>query len=414
MAGVTYLIAQHGTSLYGVTWDGTSAIASFGTAIKTGLTASSKLRSAVWKDSILFTNGVDNPFKWDGTTVADIGGSPPKSHIIKIYASRAWLVDAANPNQVRYSDLENFDSWPALNVILVRDSDGDFITGLSPQSGGLVIFKNNSVQSLYGSNRQNFRLDDPFSWSVGAVGYDAVLDDGIFMAKDNWYQFSLSNYENVPETHTPYLDALTTTQKSAGFSAAQGSEGRYYFLAGTDIVVFDSKYRGATSWDDLNAQCFLVADSEGFAGDLLVGDATAGIVYKLTGSDDAGTGIETIVKTGYTDQGTEQDKVWRYFLPDIDIIVSTAVADFSYTFDIDYQDMVGSQTRNVSRGEDFLVWDTGTWDNFDWGDTTNYTRSSDPFWLHNARGRYVSHSIRAVDRIRFKGYSAKYMVVGRI
>ena len=144
MAGVNYLIAQHGTSLYGVTWDGASTIASFGTAIKTGLTAASKLRSVVWKDNILFTNGVDNPFKWDGTTVADISGSPPKSHIIKIYASRAWLVDAANPNQVRYSDLENFDSWPALNVILVRDNDGDFIRGLSPQSGGLVIFKNNS------------------------------------------------------------------------------------------------------------------------------------------------------------------------------------------------------------------------------------------------------------------------------
>lgn len=148
-SGTQYLVVQHGTSLYSVSWNGTDTIASFGAAIKTGLTAAAKLRGVVWKDKLILTNGVDTPFTYDGTTCSDLA-TAPVSQIFKVYANKLW---GFTNNLLKFSALEDPTSWDALDVIKVRDADGDTITGISPQVGGLVIFKRNSVFTLYGTTR---------------------------------------------------------------------------------------------------------------------------------------------------------------------------------------------------------------------------------------------------------------------
>jgi len=155
-AGVTKLLVQAGTVMYVATYDGSTQIGSF-TSLATGLNAA-KFRSASWKNKLFLTNGVDNVKSYDGTTWADLGGSPPKSEVIKVYGGRMYLVDVANPNQLRFSDLENPIVWNALNLINIRSGDNDSIVGISPQSGGLVIFKNNSIWTLYGTSLSTFKL----------------------------------------------------------------------------------------------------------------------------------------------------------------------------------------------------------------------------------------------------------------
>jgi hypothetical protein len=408
--GSNYLVVQHGTSLYSYAWDGSSQFSSFGTAIKTGLAAGKKLRGGVWKDNLILTNGTDNIFRFDGAACTDLLGTPPKSFLMAFYAGRMFVVDVANPNWIRFSDLESYDSWPVLNLIKVRDADGDFITGLSSQSGGMVIAKNKAIWTLYGTNKENMRLTDGPTAEVGCTSFDGMLDQGVMVAKDNWYTFNLSGAESLPETHSALLDILTATQQTQIIGQAQVSKQRgYYHLPNEEIVVFDAKRNAITSWTGLNVGCMAQANAEGDEGALLIGDADNGYIYQLTGNDDDGTAIDTVWKTAFDDMKQWREKEWAYFKPEIDILDETGTYEIYVKFNLDYSALKGLTSFTGSL-LDFLEWGTDNWGEAYWG--TGNESLDEPYWIEGARGDRISFEIKTGNRIRIKGYDTRYRAAG--
>lgn len=414
--GDQWLLAQYDTSLYAVAWDGDDTISSWGTAIKTGLTANSKLRSVVWKNNIYFTNGTENPFSFDGTTVADISGSPPKSYIIKIYAGRMWLVDAANPNQIRFSDLENPAVWNALNVIKVRDADGDRITGLAPVSGGMAIMKRNSVYPLYGTNIDNIRLGEAISRYVGNQGYDTYIDDGVFLGKDNIYRFSLSEVTPISDTHATLIQSQPDYIKQAAVMVAHPIESRALLKLGDGddtVMCIEGRYNGAiTRWRGQNIGCFCVCDDKTDGGSLLFGDADAGLVYKYTGTTDNGTAIVTDIKTGYEMHGSSREKEWRYFEPELELFASGGYL-VNIVVDVDRDRVSSSQAAAGSVGlTQSLIWETGKWDENYWQTERRIVKKK--FWLHTMRGDRCAFNVISGNPFRFMGYWTRYREVGNL
>lgn len=406
--GSKYLVVQHGTSLYAAAWDGASQIADFGTAVKTGLTASKPLAGVVWKDQLILTNGADVAFRFDGTACTNLGGTPPLSKIVKVYASRLWLVDVANPNQIRYCDLENYDSWPALNIIKLRDGDGDFITALSPQTGGLLLVKNRSIWPLYGTDSATIRIPEPIS-SIGCPAGGAFLDEGLFLGLDNWYWASLAGIEPLPETHTPLLGRLTAAQKAAVFAVGLPEERKALFALPDEVVVMDGKYNGITTWTDLNAACFAAAKAAGDAGTLLIGDKTVGQVYALTNeANDDGTAIQTFIKLSYLDYGSPREKVWRSFLPTLQVLGEAANYEIFARYDVDRRALTG-QTSFAGDLPNYLEWGEDAWGEAVWGTGSDL---KEPYWLHGIRGDTVSFELRTDNRISLKGYEVKYRLAG--
>lgn len=407
--GTNYLVAQHSTNLYSQSWDGSSAI-TWGAAVKSSLNAA-KLYGVVWKDVLILSNGVDNPFKWDGTTATDLGGTPPKLLYIKEYAGRLWGVDAANPNYIRFSDLEDYDVWPATNLIKVRDGDGDFITGLSPQTGGLIITKNKKVFPMYGTNKDNIDLPGPFPEAVGCVAPDALLDEGLLLSQDTLYPFSLNGIGSPITTHKPLIGLLTAAEKVSSFAVAIPNKSRAVITFGNSGTLnLDSTNQGVTTWSGLNAGCYAVCDAEGDDGSLLIGDATNGFVYKLDNeTNDDGAEIVTDIETAYLHHDTHREKAWRYFKPTLEPVDEADVLLY-LKHDIDYSETAGLFGVNKT-SVDFLDWGVDEWGTGVWGIGS---KIEDYYWLHDARGNRISFGITTGNRIKFLGFVTKYREVGPI
>ena len=411
--GSKYLVVQHGTSLYATEWDGATPFETFGTAVKSGLTANAKLRGVVWKDNLLLTNGVDNPFRFDGTSCTDLAGTPPKSKVIAIYGSRVWFVDEAYPSQIRFSGLEDFDTWDALDLIKIRDADGDRIRNLLPQNGGLVILKDSSAWVLYGTSRFDIRVStSPLADFIGSASFDGAINYGLFLGQDNLYTVSLNALEPMPETHTPLIERLTAAQKAAVVAGVHPLTRRALFHLPTGAtIVADFKYNAITQWLGLNASCFAVASAAGDDGALLIGDASNGLVYRLAGDDDDdGAAIDTFIKESYRDYDTPRQKVWRYFKPDIDLLTAGDNYDVLLKYDVDYKRFSNLEIQGGPL-DNTLVWDGGDWDAQEWGPGVT---AVEPFWLHQARGQRISFELRTAGRIRFRGYTTKFREAGAI
>lgn len=410
--GSAYLVALHGTTLYAGTWAGGTAAVTFA-SIKTGLSATAPLRGVVWKDNLILTNGVDNPFRYDGSTCTDLSGTPPKSAQVKVYASRLFFVDAANPNWLRWSGLESFDTWDALDVINVRDNDGDQITGLAPMPGGIVIFKRNSAWTLYGNSKDDMQLVQ-LSDSVGCVAPDSIIDDGVMLSYDNLWKFTLSGLQEFPQTHKSLISILTGSQRQAVKGMSVPYEKRMVWMLPNLCLNFEGATGGMTTWTDINAGALSCATGAADDGSLLIGDATNGIVYALNNeNDDDGTDFFTEFWLPATDLGSTRDKVWRIFEPEISVLTG-ANPDGTATLTLKY---------NVDRGEkqnwyqpattatDPLVFSSGDdWDAKVWGPSNTSLR-----WpMHNARGRRCSLRLASNSRIKFEGYSIMFREAGKL
>jgi|LGVF01.2.fsa_nt_gb hypothetical protein len=396
--GSRFLVVQHNTSLWAAAWDGESTVSTW-SEVQTGLTTA-KLSAVVWKDNLILGNGSNYMFRFNGVSCANLGGSPPKMKIFTIYAGRIWGIDADNPSNFRFCELEDYDLWPALNIVRVRDQDGDVCRGLHPIDGGLVILKDTSVWPLYGTNIDNLRLGTtPLIDTAGCVSNEGSIP-GVFFGAKNLYTFGIAEVSEAAPTHTPIFDALTDAEKRAVIVGLQPTFKRALFhIPAKDLtLVADGKHSCITTWEGLNANCFACADGEGDDGRLILGDATTGDIYMLTGSNDAGTPITTLIKTPYNDFGSRNNKIFRRIAPDLTMLTEEAYSIVT-TLDLDFRSSTVSQTDSGTAVNE-SGWDGDFWSTSVWG---TKDRLDLEFWLHDQTGKKASIEVQSSSRCVLSG-----------
>lgn len=417
--GTVYVVAHHETSLYAVEWDGVASI-TFGAAVKTGV-GTEPLRGEVWKDVLILANGTVNPFYFDGAICTDLGGTPPNFAIFTVYANRLWVVDSTAPNIIRWSGLENYDSWDVLDILKVRDADGDGITGLSRQPGGLVITKNQSVWPLYGTNRDNLRLGPtPIEENAGCVASRTLMNvgnSGLFVGDNGFYTFDLTRVVPAFHTHRDVIKSLSKVERDLCFAVAHPSDRRAYINLGngSTLAIIEQQdissgqtYYAMFTWRGLNAGCFAIASAPGYSGDLMIGDATVGDIYILNNNvDDDGAGIITIIKTAYNDHGSVIKKVWRRCDPEIEL-VNAGQYLYEMSHDVDYKRLTGLELYQQIEDKT-LDWGNDNWGESFWG--FNRERVSEPYFIE-PRGHRISFGVKTANRIKFLGYTTKYRETG--
>lgn len=413
-SGTQYLVVQHDTSLYAPTWDGSATLTTLGTAIATGLNAA-KFRSKVWKDQIILTNGSDNVKTFNGTTFTDLGGSPPKSKWITIYANKLWLGDVSNPNFLRFSGVEDPASWDALDVIKVRTADGDTITGTASVPGGLVIFKKNSVFPLYGNTRDNIRVGEPISNYIGCCGFDAYTEDGLFVGRDNLYRFDLSSVTPLSQTHNRiFTDAGIGVLDDAIVQSFPREMMVVCHIpnASKDAIIVDARKGGITRWRGLNIGSMCITDDKVDPADLIIGDATTAQIYKYYGDNDDGTKINWEIRSKHFNNDTQREKVWRFIQTEVEYLEGTSYAAY-VTADTDFETITESLTIDgdleTSTG---LIWGTGLWGAEKWG--SSRVKIRDRFFFNLLRGTFASFKFIGTQRIRFQGLTSRYREVGNL
>lgn len=105
-------------------------------------------------DLLFFTNGTDNVFSYDGTSITDEGDTntdPPKAKCLAYFKNRLWAANTTtNPDYVWYSDSiapQTFNR--STNVFKVATGDSTGVTNMIPfQDSSLIIFKERSIHEL--------------------------------------------------------------------------------------------------------------------------------------------------------------------------------------------------------------------------------------------------------------------------
>lgn len=139
----------------------------------------------------IIVNATDTSvLKWDGTTLATLGGSPVNGSCIAVMKDRVYI---AKDNYVYFSDVADPEKWAAYNQFTVGLNDGDIITALIPYFNSLLIFKRNSIWQ-YDVDENNERLSlKPLAYGIGTDSWRTCwVINGVlhFASRKGIYQFS--------------------------------------------------------------------------------------------------------------------------------------------------------------------------------------------------------------------------------
>ena len=266
--------------------------------IKTGLNAAAMVQFENCVNFMVACNGVDAPWKWNGTTVSNLANAPADAQFPVLHKEQLFVVPKASPSTIKWSDFFLPETWPANNYQQVKDGDGDVITNLQKLLGQLVIFKERSIHVLRGTYVDDFQLQEAES-AIGCVGPRAAVrhDMYIYFVSDQGIcLFNGLKVINLTESAIP-LTWAGVNKEHLHKAVAWVHDGLLHFAVpeGTsttnDLVLVYVPPQGDSSgawwpWRDIEASCAQVFN-DGQNVYTYTGDATAGyVVQQDVGTED--------------------------------------------------------------------------------------------------------------------------------
>ncbi len=278
--------------------------------IEDGLTTGERYSATTFHDLHIITNGADNVKKYDGDTVEDLEGSPPKGRIITTAYSRVFLAGIeTSPHLFYASDIADAETWPDSEdpkdsvAVPVNDKDGDEITWIKLYQANVTIWKRHSLHTLHGPE---LGKEGDF-WqiqSIAGVGTPA----GRTVVDINGVLFWFSDSENargivrwrggkvsLVTPDSPIKDILDGINYSAIDTACAVSDGEGQYLLAVPtgestipdtVIVYKTQDETWWVWDGWEPTAF--SSYRGQQGVTLLGDAD-GYVYKISGTFDGST-----------------------------------------------------------------------------------------------------------------------------
>lgn len=162
------------------------------TSIKSGLSASATNYDFVTvNDKTYFVNGFDSPMVYDGSTVANVGGTPPVADNVEIFANSLFLLQPKT-NYAVFSDPGDYETFGATSFIYFPSpKTADPVIKIVSVGGVLTCFTRNTKYLLYGTSLATFVLKESPS-SKGAVSATAVCKDeeALYFVSDDFHVYS--------------------------------------------------------------------------------------------------------------------------------------------------------------------------------------------------------------------------------
>lgn len=172
-------VVHAGTKVLADNNDGTFA------AIITGLEDDKVPNYTVFTDLLILASDstVDVPRKWDQTTAAVLGGSPPNFSFSCEHVNRLWAAgDHLKPSRLYYCAQLNPEDWSSADAgfIDIAPDDGDVITGIFSFRGRLFVWKGpnfGAIHVISGRTPSDFARDT-FSLDLGGSGPNTIFPMG--------------------------------------------------------------------------------------------------------------------------------------------------------------------------------------------------------------------------------------------
>lgn len=143
--------------------------------------------------AIISVDGSSNPpKKFDGTNIADLGGTPPAFSISREHLGRLWTNDKTNCDRLQYSTTSNPEEWGGTGDsgaidVGVGDGDPSGITAIfNTFQGTLFVAKRTKLYRIDGFTPEEFQITK-VSDSIGCVSHNSIAtidESDIFFVSD--------------------------------------------------------------------------------------------------------------------------------------------------------------------------------------------------------------------------------------
>lgn len=166
-------------------------------SIKTGLEDNKVPSFSVFNDKLVMATDstVDVPMTYDGTTVTNLGGTPPKFAFSCVHKNFLWAAGVPTlPSRLYYSKQLDAENWTdsTSGSIDIDPNDGDRITAIASHKNELWVFKGPYTGSIHRIGGSANSGSDSFTRKtfingIGAVGHNTLFkfrDDLGFMWSD--------------------------------------------------------------------------------------------------------------------------------------------------------------------------------------------------------------------------------------
>lgn len=259
-------------------------------------------------DLLFFTNGTDDVFSYNGTSItdeADTNTDPPKAKCLAYFKNRLWAANTSTyPDYVWYSDALDTQTFNrSTNVFKVSTGDSTGVTNMIPyQDSSLVIFKERSIHELVvaGDTAAYWNLR-PIDLRYGCVTPDcAKYHNGkiYFLAHDGIRVLPLQpnavSYlipTEIDSIYWTYIDrAKMVIFDDKLFLAVPTGSTAYP----NQVYVLDLNTNGWVVYTGWNVGCWGIYVS-GNEEVLMYGDSNDGKVYKCFTSAQFNDGASTVI-----------------------------------------------------------------------------------------------------------------------
>lgn len=180
-----------------------------------GATGMSSTIIPVWityKNLAMRFNGSDSPKKFDGTTFANLAGSPKNGSLAALYKDRVYAAGVSpNYSTVYYSETGNPENWPSFNNFDVNNNDGDRLMALEPIFDSLVLFKEFSIWEFQVDAKNNPSTLRYITLDVGTTSRRSIVNIGgivYFFSRKGVYQFASRYPELISLKVQDFIDAI--------------------------------------------------------------------------------------------------------------------------------------------------------------------------------------------------------------
>jgi hypothetical protein len=219
----------------------------------TGTWANTDWDATNFNDLLLLVNGTERK-KWNGSTLSNIGGSPPAgAKYITNDNVRVWM---AVGDTIHFSAFQDQDDWTSAensgSVQYYTPNGGD-ITALKEYYGDKWVFKRDSMAVIKGTNYFNFALVS-VSNDIGCVSFKTIKEVGdtmFWLGENDVYAHQGGKPAPIGQKIRHYLTNINKSYLDKCCAITDGL--RYYlclvFGAATEPnvrLVYDPRYG---TWD---------------------------------------------------------------------------------------------------------------------------------------------------------------------
>lgn len=280
--------------LYTVASGATTAVASLGNQFSP-LLDTMKFRVGGGKNILVITanDGLTAPKAYDGSSVTNLGGSPPAGKFAELYKSRLVLGNiSGNENRLFFSPTPDITStWDTTNSWIDCDYQ---ITGIAALMNTLLVFSAGHTERIIGSTPPpNSDMDRAMLWPVGCTDARSIVVDsqqvifanqrGVFLTNGSSY-VSLTDQGGVGT----YWSSLLTGYKASDWVISAGMmRANYLVVSITDsggalVATLMCNVARRAWWRLTNIQARMFSRAVGVADELYYADRVSPRVVGLS------------------------------------------------------------------------------------------------------------------------------------